>query len=849
MKHLLITALSLFLLCVFCEKGQADALRATGGTDPSKPVAGAATPSKPAPDKTDMPKFTPKGEREFKMRPVPDFTQGGKKDDKHDWNLGPTGARGWMWGMRLRTDFARQILITSVDKGSPADGVLQPGDVILGIGGKSFDGDARIAFGNAIGIAEQPENKGILKLTRWRGGKSETAELNIGVKGSYGALAPFDCEKSQKILKDACDYMIRKGIGNGIVGHVNALGLLATGKEEYLPLIRDYARSLKVEDAMDMSSWNMGYMNIFLAEYYLVTGDKEVLPEIRQMALYFANGQDRVGTWGHGNAGKDGILLGYGSMCQPTLSVAVSLLLDKRCGIDDPVVEKAIRKTDIFFSTFVDRGSIPYGDGTPDDVHDSNGRSSVAVIFYDLLNRPEAYDYFARLTIASYGQREEGHTGNYWGFLWGPLGAMRAGPEATAAFLKEQRWFFDLERRWDGGFTYQGGADMSGSEHTTPGWDTTGARVLMYAMPLKKLYITGKGQKAKNALTGKALEETLDAGRDYSVWLREEYVDNDALDQRSADELLKKLVTWSTPMRIRVAAALARKEGDYVPVLMSMLTSKNRATMLGGIYGLEYQKQKAAPAIDALIQLLTHDDLWIRFRAGFALCAIGGPARVKAVPAILKVAAQKVPGDIREMNQRFMCFLLWGDGLNRSAVGLIRDDMSGVDSKLLVAAIRRMITNEDGQMRSYIGRALKIMPKDLHDLLWKEIIWAIRNPAPSMIMFNADIREAGIELLVKYRYREAMPICAEYVMTMKEHGCQDRIIWLMKILAAYGTEAKQVLPDLYKAREYYAKNLGPGKPVEFPQWATDKFMKGLNEGIRNIEQTTSTPTNLQTLNL
>ena len=29
-----------------------------------------------------------------------------------------------------------------------------------------------------------------------------------------------------------------------------------------------------------------------------------------------------------------------------------------------------------------------------------------------------------------------------------------SGPDAAAAFLREQRWFFELERRWDGGFVY-----------------------------------------------------------------------------------------------------------------------------------------------------------------------------------------------------------------------------------------------------------------------------------------------------------------------------------------------------------------------------------------------------------
>ncbi len=96
----------------------------------------------------DISALTAKGKKN--MPEIPDFTRGGKKNDGHDWNLGPTGARGWMWGMHLRTDYARQILITKVDAGSPADGVLEVDDVILGISGKKFDSDARIAFGKAV---------------------------------------------------------------------------------------------------------------------------------------------------------------------------------------------------------------------------------------------------------------------------------------------------------------------------------------------------------------------------------------------------------------------------------------------------------------------------------------------------------------------------------------------------------------------------------------------------------------------------------------------------------------------------------------------------------------------------
>lgn len=794
----------------------------------------------------DIPGLTAKGKRSAK--PVPDFTKGGKKDDKHDWNLGPTGARGWMWGMRLRTDLARQILITKVEKGSPADGILKPGDVILGIGGKKFDSDARIAFGNAITEAEKEKNKGILKLTRWRNGKTETVDINIGVMGTYGPLAPMNCPKSKKILEKACRYIAKKKIGEGIPGYVNALGLLASGDPQYLPMVRDYARNLKVEDAKAMSSWNMAYMNIFLAEYYLLTGDKEVFPKIREMALYLANGQSRVGTWGHGNAGPDGIILGYGAMCQPSLSCAVSLILDQKCGIDEPVVEKAIRKSETFFTTFVNRGNIPYGDGTPRQVHDSNGRSSWAAVLYDLLDNPEAYAFYARMTIASYGQREEGHTGNYWGMLAGPLGAMRAGPEAAAAFLREQQWFFDLERRWDGGFTYQGGAAMSGAEHTTPGWDTTGARALMYAMSLQKLYLTGKGLKKEKFLKGKELADTLEAGKGYNIWLREGYIDADPWDSLSSDELFKKLVTWSFPQRIRAAKALARKKDeDHVPVLTQMLKSKDRDVILGGICGLEYQREKAEPAADALISLLKNNDLWIRFQAGCALCAIGEKVRVKAATAALKAAAEDMPNDPRDMNQTFMCFVLFGDGLNGSPKGLLRSSTKGVDNALIVAAIKKIITNENGQTRSYVARAVNKMSFEELSPIWEDLVWAMKNPAPSGIMFNADIREASMNLLGKYRFKEAVPLCAEYIRNMKQHGSQKRITRIMKVLTSYGTEAKSVLPQLYETRKYYKKNWGPGKPMHFPQWATDKFFDGFDTGVKTIEESTDKPTDLRSL--
>jgi Family of unknown function (DUF6288) len=137
---------------------------------------------------------------------VPDLTKGEAIPAKatHDWTLGATGARGWMFCNELTTTAARQIRVTKVEPKSPADGVLAVGDVILGAAGKEFTYDPRTEMGKALTEAEKDENGGSLSLIRWREGKTETVALKLPTLGTYSATAPFDCPKSARILEQGC---------------------------------------------------------------------------------------------------------------------------------------------------------------------------------------------------------------------------------------------------------------------------------------------------------------------------------------------------------------------------------------------------------------------------------------------------------------------------------------------------------------------------------------------------------------------------------------------------------------------------------------------------------------------
>ena len=80
------------------------------------------------------------------------------KKGETDWNLGPTGARGLIEAWKHTAD-ARKIVVTRVASRSPAEGVLQVGDVIVGVDGRDFGEDARIQFANAITRAEREESR------------------------------------------------------------------------------------------------------------------------------------------------------------------------------------------------------------------------------------------------------------------------------------------------------------------------------------------------------------------------------------------------------------------------------------------------------------------------------------------------------------------------------------------------------------------------------------------------------------------------------------------------------------------------------------------------------------------
>ena len=238
---------------------------------------------------------------------LPDLTKGDKlpepgKSGPILWNMGPTGIIGIKNG-----GFAGdQVAVVGVLKGSPAEGKVLPGDVVLGVQGSDFvtGGHLGHTVGNAIIKAEEEAGKGIFKVHLWRdlslekraasrikslkgvdvealiketesddtfyewkSAKDKTAAvdgynqfpvdgiytnvtLQLKVMGTYSDTSPWECPVAEKILEDAWKVLARKGrggLGSGYSGGWEpAVALVASGKPEYIAAAKQWVHEQKM---------------------------------------------------------------------------------------------------------------------------------------------------------------------------------------------------------------------------------------------------------------------------------------------------------------------------------------------------------------------------------------------------------------------------------------------------------------------------------------------------------------------------------------------------------------------------------------------------------------------------
>ena len=792
---------------------------------------------------------------------VPDLTTDASSvDRKLTYNLGATGLRGWIYtkaannldAAQGRTTLAsRQILVTHVGAASPADGIVKVDDVILGVEGKPFNDDARKSMAIAIQNAEKEAKGGELKLTVSRSGTVQELSIKLAVMGTYSETAPWNCEKSGRILDQACKVLEKEQMAKDWTGSIQGLALLATGKPEYLPKLQEFARSLaalqvdpnkKPDGPVWGDTWQLAYRNLFLCEYFMITHDQEVLPAIDDIALSLARGQGMYGTFGHGFAAltRDGKFNGsvppYGPVNMAGLPANLSIVLAKKCGVNHPEVDQAIVRAAGFFGYFTDKGAIPYGEHEPWPYHENNGKNSItAVMFSAIGNKPKETGFFARMATAGYASREYGHTGQGFSYLWSALGANVGGPEAATAFFRKASWHFDLARRSDGSFTYDGG-EQYGAGKTDDntyfgksgyyGLSPAATYVLTYALPSQKLVITGRDAKPSGWLDKKQAAAAVASG-------------SFDLDRRamSVAELVDAFGDWSPIVRSWTAEELSkRSEGKtMIPDLIKLAGGSDAHQIQAACETLGLLN--TPDALPVLVKQLAHPDRWVRYKAAEAIRKMGGTAK-PALKGILKALV---------LTAEPSWPILWADpvqiahGQLAAAVfsGPLKNELPRVDPKLRYAAVRSVSMNPDGMARATLEDFFQNQLSEGDVIaLAPVILAAVESPSPADTMFNNVIRMAGMKALTKYHFKEGIAAAIGLAMTQGGHGSETRTGQIMKIIIGYGAAAKPQIPAL---KDLIVSLNREAERGEFPSSLNKDRVRAVEDAIQLIEAATTQP--------
>ncbi len=787
----------------------------------------------------------------------PDLTQNSAVSREQTYNLGATGLRGWIYTKAANnldsqqgrtTTAARQILVTHVGAKSPADGVMQVDDVILGAGGGPFTFDARQNMAKAIQDAEKESNAGILKLTVWRAGKTQEVQLKLRVMGTYAATAPYDCPKSELIFEEACKVLEKEPLKPTWYGAVNGLALLATGDAKHFPKLREFAhligpQTLKLELKGGQVIWQWGYFNLFLCEYYLLTGDKEVLHAINEYTITLAKGQSMYGTFGHGiseltSTGKlHGSIPPYGPVNAAGLIGNLAIVMGNKCGVKDPEVIPAIERAARFFGYYVDKGAIPYGEHEAWSSHENNGKNSMAAVMYAAMeSRIKESQYFSKMVTASYQNREYGHTGQGFSYLWSALGANAGGPDALAAFFGHASWHFDLVRRCDGSFTYDGSEQYGGGKtddntyygnSSYNGLSPTASYVLTYSTPLKKLCITGKDSSQTKWLSKKDVSEAIASGR----------FDLDR-QMLNTEELITALGDWSPIARGWAAEELSKRPNskDLVGRLITMADSPDARKRLGAVEALGYIQ--TTDALPVLVRALSHDDRGLRYKAAQVIRKMGGQAKSAAPEILAAVATTAEP--LQPIN--------WADPIQitqgQLAAALFQTPLSGAlqeaDRKQVRLAIRAISKNADGMARATLqGYFENQLTLEDVEALAPDILTAVEIRCPADTMFGCEIRMGALRALTKYHYVEAIGAGVALAKTQGGHGSQKRTVEIMKEITSFGTAARSAIPGLKEVIVVFNDQC---KNNQFPMGElNEQRISAVNDAIQAIETSTTQP--------
>ena len=851
---------------------------------------------------------------------VPDLTKGGVLERVNLRWAGPMGVQFGVWrpkGQKMVD--VRQFQVLEIQKGSPADGVLEIDDVVIGADGTGaadvplFKGAESPLqdLGDAITEAEA-HNPALLKLQVWRpvkkapvDEKRKYAEVDLrnvqkllkpyteghtGVVtikleslGRYSDTAPYNCEKSKNILRKG----IKKLYESNDPGRFNMgiLCLLAADDPtnpdngKYQARAKEWAHNMIVaEDTGAGAGWQSGVELIVLSEYYMKTKDEAIFPELAKRALNHARGVSWFGTTGHRSADRKpdgtygGRIGGYGPINGAGTQGFLGLSLARNAGVQHPEVDAANERQRIFFGHFGLHSGIGYGEmpyAIAGGQGDTNGKHAMTALALGLQDKQEEKaKYFTKMAaLSTVETRQYAHGGPFFGQVWQPVAAGQGGVKAAHLQFNEIRWHLDLKRSWDDSFIF----DPTNNKYSRFSYPTHS--LLFYALSLKQLYVTGRGQKDALKFSDAEFKElqavkTFDAVKTSTRELVAELFRHDGLTRGLvANELVRRIEENPDDSK-----SVDLVDGLIAIAADSTATTSGRA---GALTTLMFLKRKSGDLNDpqdlkmvkTMVSLLKDPDAYIRFGAvrmmqafhpNFSTVAIK-PYVNEFMDAIIANDRPTFPLDEEDP-------VRWAHGeMGAFLFGtVLRESLDGVDRKKMLLAMRAALNTPNGEGRRIASSTLDKLTIEEVMLLADVLVDNVKYPPPANSMGGSGAPQSQ-SVLAKHLFEEGLPLSfidgdSGIAIENKIHQKYGKAAFEMQsfptlvealgdlMLAGAHIDANQVMEEMKKvpAPEGIAKLKriygvrAQDQTLKLPSAQTKLGVRATNYGVRGEDQTTYT---------
>ena len=152
--------------------------------------------------------------------------------------------------------------------------------------------------------------------------------------GAYSETWPLDCPKSERIVRDFADYLAKPD--SPIKGFRDRHALPALDRRGEGPRAGAEVGAAAPPIGRTRYAWYLGYGGIPLCEYYLRTGDQEVLPGIQKWVDNAVKAAS-ISTAGLAAVASRRVTYGNGHLNAGGTAVVTFLLLAKECGATFPI--------------------------------------------------------------------------------------------------------------------------------------------------------------------------------------------------------------------------------------------------------------------------------------------------------------------------------------------------------------------------------------------------------------------------------------------------------------------------------------------------------------------------------